>query len=61
MIVKDELKSLVNQVEPQQALAGLVEVVRELFPLVDEKAKEDFIVGLLGKTERDKVASLVDL
>jgi len=36
-------------------------LVRRLFPLLDEKARLDFIVTLLGDVGTDKVSSMVHL
>lgn len=57
----DELKNIMHQMEPDKALSTLVEIIKELLPLLDEKARVDFVVSLLGETGSDKVASLVDL
>lgn len=47
--------------EPEKALPVLLEGIKKLLPLVDEKGRVDFVVQLLGETGNDKVASLVDL
>jgi UTP-glucose-1-phosphate uridylyltransferase len=47
--------------EPDRALAVLVEIIKEMLPLVDEQARIDFVVSMLGQAGSDKVASLVDL
>lgn len=56
-----ELKHILNQMEPDKALAVLVEIIKEMLPLVDEQARVDFVVSMLGQAGSDKVASLVDL
>jgi hypothetical protein len=59
--VNNELKRVLNQMEPDSALAVLVEIIKEMLPLVDEQARIDFVVSMLGQAGSDKVASLVDL
>ena len=56
-----ELKRILNQMEPDRALAVLGEIIKEMLPLVDEQARIDFVVSMLGQAGSDKVASLVDL
>ena len=59
--MNNELKRVLNQMEPDSALAVLVEIIKEMLPLVDEQARIDFVVSMLGQAGSDKVASLVDL
>lgn len=59
--MKVELKDIINRMEPDKALSAMVEVIKELLPLLDESVRVDFVIKLLGETGSDKVASLVDL
>ena len=59
--MNDELKDIVDRMEPEKALSILIEIIQKLLPLLDEKARVDFVVQLIGETGNDKVASLVDL
>ena len=47
--------------DPEEALTAMAAVARGLFPQVSEKARLDFVVGLVGEAGADKVASLVQL
>jgi hypothetical protein len=55
------LEQLLNELEPEEALKEIAYLVRKLFPLLDEKARLDFIVNLVGDVGSDKVSSLVHL
>jgi len=55
------IEQLLNTIEPEQALKEAARLVRRLFPLLDEKARLDFIVTLLGDVGTDKVSSMVHL
>lgn len=59
--MNDELNTIIDRMEPEKALPVLLEGIKKLLPLVDEKGRVDFVVQLLGETGNDKVASLVDL
>jgi hypothetical protein len=55
------LEQLLNKLEPEEALKEIAHVVRKLLPLLDENARLDFIVNLIGDEGSDKVSSLVHL
>ncbi len=54
-------EQLLKQLEPEEALKEVAHLVRKLFPLLDEKARLDFVVNLIGDVGSDKVSSLVHL
>jgi hypothetical protein len=55
------LEQLLNKLEPEEALKEIAHLVRKLLPLLDEKARLDFVVNLIGDVGSDKVSSLVHL
>jgi hypothetical protein len=55
------LEQLLDKLEPKEALKEIAHLVRKLFPLLDEKARLDFVVNLIGDVGSDKVSSLVHL
>ena len=55
------IEQLLNALEPEQALKEVARLVRKLFPLLDEKARLDLVVSLIGDVGSDKVSSLVHL
>ena len=55
------LEQLLNKLKPEEALKEIAHVIRKLFPILDEKARLDFIVNLIGDVGSDKVSSLVHL
>ncbi len=57
----DELQRIIAAMEPEPALEEIAAAARRLLVHLDEKARVDFVVSLLGRSGADKVASLVDL
>jgi hypothetical protein len=57
----NHLEQLLNKLEPEEALKEIAHLVGKLFPLLDEKARLDFVVNLVGDVGSDKVSSLVHL
>jgi len=57
----DEIQKILNQMGPEEALTRLGVVLREFFSQVSEELRLDFVVGLIGEADADKVASLVHL
>jgi len=57
----DELQKIINRMEPDAALACLAEAAKNLLAHLDEQARVDFVVSMIGRAGSDKVASLVDL
>ena len=52
---------LIEKLDPEKALKEIALAVRTLFPLLDQDARLDFVVSLIGDAGADKVASLVNL
>ncbi|MDW7773294.1 MAG: hypothetical protein SCH71_10430 [Desulfobulbaceae bacterium] len=57
----EDLHRIIAQMEPDTALSVLVNAIKGLLPQLDEQARLDMLLKLLGETGSDKVASLVDL
>jgi hypothetical protein len=57
----EKIKQIIKQMGPGEAASSLALVVKDLFLLIDEDERSQFIVNLLGNAGDDKVASLVHL
>lgn len=57
----EKLKQIIEQMEPREAASSLALILKELFMLIDEDDRVQFIVNLVGNAGDDKVASLVHL
>lgn len=57
----DQLQQLVENLDPEEALAALAAAAKKVFPLLGRKARLHFIVNLVGDAGGDKVASMVHL
>lgn len=57
----EKLQKIIARMEPAKALAELAEAAKQLLTHLDEQARVDFVVSMIGESGRDKVASLVDL
>jgi hypothetical protein len=57
----EKLKQIIEQMEPREAASSLALVLKDLFMLIDEDDRAQFIVNLIGNAGDDKVASLVHL
>jgi hypothetical protein len=58
---KSELQRVLDGMDPEQALRELAEGLRQIFPLLGEEARLQFVVNLVGESGADKVAGLVHL
>jgi hypothetical protein len=58
---KKTIQQIVDDLPPEKALKEIAMVAKRLFSLLDEKARLDFVINLIGDAETDKVASLVHL
>lgn len=58
---KKTIQALIEEMDPEEALKEMALTVRKLFPLLDQEARLDFVVSLIGEAGSDKVASLVNL
>jgi hypothetical protein len=57
----EELKHLINNMAPEEALNAISGVLKHLFSTVDEETRSEFLWELMGESGSDKVASLVHL
>jgi len=57
----DRLRQMVAEMEPHEAASALALVLKDLFSVMDEGDRVQFVVNLLGNSGDDKVASLVHL
>jgi len=57
----DKIKELVDAMDPPQAASAIGEVMKNLFPLLDEDDRLKFVMNLAGESTDDKVTSLVHL
>ena len=55
------LQRIVDNLEPKEALKEMAGIIKKLFSLLDEQARLDFVVDLIGDAGSDKVSSLVHL
>jgi hypothetical protein len=55
------LQEFIEKLDPEQALKEMARAVKNLFPLLDQEARLNFVVTLIGDAGKDKVASLVNL
>lgn len=55
------LQRIIDQLAPEEALKQMTSIIKELFPLIEEKARLDFVMNLIGDADTDKVSSLVHL
>jgi hypothetical protein len=58
---KKPLHQILDEMTPESAIKEIGLVVKKLLPLIEEKARLDFVMTLIGDTGQDKVASLVHL
>ncbi len=60
-MAKKTIKQIIEDMAPEQALKEIALAARSLFHLLDEKARMDFVMNLVGDTGEGKVSSLVHL
>ncbi len=58
---KKSLQQLVDEMSPERAIKEIAGAVKKLFPLLEERARLDFVMDLVGDSGQDKVSSLVHL
>ena len=56
-----EMLKMVGRMDPEEALAGIAEVLKVLFSVLGEEARSQFLWELMGESRNDKVSSLVHL
>lgn len=57
----DELFEIIFRMSPEEALSKMTQVMGRLLADLDQDARERFLVNLIGRSEGDKVSSLVHL
>ena len=57
----DKIKKLIDAMELPQAASAIGEIMKTLFPLLDEDDRLKFVMNLAGESTDDKVTSLVHL
>jgi len=58
---KDEIQRVVDSMDPHDAVEAIVSATRKLLSLLDEEARRNFLVGMVGDEGHDKIAGLVHL
>jgi hypothetical protein len=58
---KKTIQQIADDMSPEAALKEIAVVARRLLSLLDEKARLDFVINVIGDSEVDKLASLVHL
>ena len=58
---KKTIQQIVDDMSPAKALKEIAMAAKRIFALVDEKARLDFVMDLIGDAGTEKVASLVHL
>jgi hypothetical protein len=56
-----KIQQLVDRMDPKAAAIEIAEVMKNLFGLIDEKARLDFVMNVTGDAGTDKVGGLVHL
>lgn len=57
----NELEKILDRMEPEQAAASLALAARNLFALLNEEQRREFIERMLGEPGEDKVVGMVHL
>lgn len=57
----NDIKKLIEQMEPEQAVAEIASLVKDIFPLVSEKLRVEFIYALIGDPDSESIPGLVHL
>ncbi len=57
----DEIGNLLGRMEPKEAASAVARAARDVFSLLDEAERRDFIEQLLGEPGEDKVVGMVHL
>ena len=57
----EEMLKMVGRMDPEEALAGIVGVLKVLFSALGAEARSQFLWELMGESRNDKVSSLVHL
>ncbi|MCU0575080.1 MAG: hypothetical protein MUC41_19150 [Syntrophobacteraceae bacterium] len=57
----EEIESIINRMDPEEALAAITKVLGTLLPSLGEEVRSQFLWDLMGESRGDKVSSLVHL
>ena len=60
-MAKTTIQQVIEDMPPERALKEIATATRSLFSLLNEKARLDFVMNLVGDTGEGKVSSLVHL
>ena len=60
-MAKKAIQQIIEDMPPERALKEIAVAASSLFHLLDEKARIDFVMNLIGDSEGDKVAGMVHL
>jgi hypothetical protein len=60
-MARKTIQQMVENMPPEKGLKEIAVATRSLFHVLDEKARLDFVINLVGHTEAGKVSSLVHL
>lgn len=55
----DSLEKIIDQLEPDEAMAKITLVVKKLFPYVSEKTRLDFLYAFTGEAHGETLPGLV--
>ena len=58
-MAKDTVEQAISDMSPGAAAGELVDVLKRLFSVIDEKEKIDLVMNLFGETTSDKIGSMV--
>ena len=57
----NDLLAIISRMAPEDALSQITKVLERLLADLDQKARERFLMNLIGQSESDKVSSMVHL
>lgn len=57
----NDIIKIIDNMDPEEATVQIGAALKRLLPLLDEEARNRFVMDILGETEDDKVSSLVHL
>lgn len=57
----ERFKQIMEEMDPKKAASVIGNLLKEIFPLLDEDARLEFVLNLIGDSDDDKVTSLVHL
>lgn len=56
-----EMLKMIGRMDPEEALAEISKILKELFLALGPEARSQFLWDLMGESQGDKVSSLVHL